>query len=259
MYRVLYSVIAIAAVLAADKLTFDQRVEIVRGMNAELAVAKVMLPRSKKPLEFHTNGQWDKEKWGEAAKTMGPAARPGDQVQITKVDIEGDRIVFQLNGGAKSKRRWYENVEVGMGSRTTPVSRGGDPAPGGTSVALVFEKTTPPVEAAEIKKLLSPLMNFERRTATEQLVDTLPPEVQAAVKEKRAIEGMDRDQVILALGKPRTKIRETKEGLETEDWIYGLPPGKVTFVTFADGKVIRVRDSFAGLGGSTAPTLKPQL
>ena len=259
MYRVLYSVIAIAAVLAADKLTFDQRVEIVRGMNAELAVAKVMLPRSKKPLEFHTNGQWDKEKWGEAAKTMGPAARPGDQVQITKVDIEGDRIVFQLNGGAKSKRRWYENVEVGMGSRTTPVSRGGDPAPGGTSVALVFEKTTPPVEAAEIKKLLSPLMNFERRTATEQLVDTLPPEVQAAVKEKRAIEGMDRDQVILALGKPRTKIRETKEGLETEDWIYGLPPGKVTFVTFADGKVIRVRDSYAGLGGSTAPTLKPQL
>jgi hypothetical protein len=257
--RILLSMAAIPAVLTADKLTFDQRVEIVRGMNAELAVAKIMLPRSKKPLEFRSTGQWDKAKWDEAAKTMGPAARAGDQVQITKVQIEDDRIVFELNGGAKSKRRWYENVEVGMGTRTTPINRGGDPAPGGTSVALVFEKKTPPVDAAEIKKLLSPLMNFERRTATEQFVDTLPPEIQAAVKEKRPIEGMDRDQVIMAVGKPRTKVRETKEGVDTEDWIYGLPPGKVTFVTFADGKVVRVRDTYAGLGGSTAPALKPQL
>jgi hypothetical protein len=70
---------------------------------------------------------------------------------------------------------------------------------------------------------------------------------------------MDRDQVIMAVGKPRTKVRETKEGVDTEDWIYGLPPGKVTFVTFADGKVVRVRDTYAGLGGSTAPALKPQL
>ena len=259
MYRALVLLLIIPAVLCADKLTDDQRIEIIRGMNAELAVAKIMLPRSKKPLEFQSTGQWDKATWDEAAKTLGPAARPGDQVQITKVNIGDDRIVFELNGGAKSKRRWYENVEVGMGSRTTPVSRGGEPAPGGTTIALVFDKKTPPLEAAEIKKLLTPLMNFERRTATEQLVDTLPPEVQAAVKEKRAIEGMDRDQVILAIGKPRTKVRETKEGVDTEDWIYGLPPGKVTFVTFADGKVIRVRDTYAGLGGSTAPVLKPQL
>ena len=260
MYRARILVLAVLpAMLTADKLTFDQRVEIVRGMNAELAVAKVMLPRSKKPLEFQSTGQWDKAKWDEAAKTLGPAARAGDQVQITKVDIEDDRIVFQLNGGTKSKRRWYENVEVGMGSRTTPISQGGAPAPGGTTIALVFDKKTPPLEAAEIKKLLTPLMNFERRTATEQVIDTLPPEIQTAVKEKRAIEGMDRDQVIMAIGKPRTKVREAKEGVDTEDWIYGLPPGKVTFVTFTDGKVVRVRDTYAGLGGSTAPALKPQL
>jgi hypothetical protein len=60
--RILLSMAAIPAVLTADKLTFDQRVEIVRGMNAELAVAKIMLPRSKKPLEFRSTGQWDKAK-----------------------------------------------------------------------------------------------------------------------------------------------------------------------------------------------------
>mgnify|MGYP000434847126 CR=1 FL=1 len=110
---------------------------------------------------------------------------------------------------------------------------------------------------ADIKKMLAPVLDFEKRSATEQYVEQLPPEVQAAVKEKRVIEGMDRDQVLMAVGKPRTKIRETKDGTETEDWIYGLPPGKVSFVTFANGKVTRVKDSYAGLGGETLPQQKP--
>jgi hypothetical protein len=68
---------------------------------------------------------------------------------------------------------------------------------------------------------------------------------------------MTRDQVRMAMGMPRDKLRETKDGLDTEDWIYGLPPGKITFVTFANSKVIQVKDSFAGLGGATAPPLRP--
>ena len=262
MYRtgMILGVALLCSVVRGEKLTFEQRVEIVRGMNAEFATARIYLPRSKKALEFNADGQYDKARWDEAGKTFGPAARAGDLVQITKVDIEDDRIVFEINGGMKGKRRWYENVQVGVGNSTRPISQGNNtPAPGGTTIALLFGKDTPALEAAEIKKLLTPLMNFERQTATQQLIDTLPPEIQAAVKEKRAIEGMDRDQVIMAVGKPRTKVREAKEGLETEDWIYGLPPGKVTFVTFSNGKVIQVRDAYAGLGGSTVPSLKPQI
>ena len=139
-------------------------------------------------------------------------------------------------------------------TRTTPInSQQNTAAPGGTSIAVVFDKQVPALQAAELKKMLAPILDFEKRTATEQVVETLPPGVQAAVKEKRAIEGMDRDQVILAIGKPRTKVRETKEGVDEEDWIYGQPPGKVTFVTFANGKVSRVKETYAGLGGSTAP------
>lgn len=250
----------LAASLSAEKLTFDQRVEIVRGLTAEFATAKQLLPRSKKPLEFKTTGEYDKEKWEEAAKTLGPAARVGEQVQITKVEIDGDKLVLELNGGLKSGRKWYDRVQVGMGRSTAPVSSGANRvATAGTTIALVFEKDIPPLDAAEYKKLLAPLLNFERQTATEQLVDTLPPEIKAAVLEKRAVEGMDRDQVVLAIGKPRTKVRESKEGLDTEDWIYGQPPGKVTFVTFANGKVVKVKDAYAGLGGSTVPALKPQI
>jgi hypothetical protein len=122
-------------------------------------------------------------------------------------------------------------------------------------MAINFGKPVPAMSAAEIKKLLAPVLDFEKRSATEQVTESLPPEMQLAVKEKRAIEGMDRDQVILAMGRPRTKSRETKEGVDYEDWIYGLPPGKVTFVTFSGSKVVKVKETYAGLGGQTAPPL----
>jgi hypothetical protein len=249
----------VAVSLSAEKLTDEQRIEILRGMTAEFATVKTYLPRSKKALEFHSTGQYDRATWQETGKELGPAARVGDLVQITKVNIEGDKIVFEINGGFKGGRKWYENVQVGMGTTTRPIGSGNSAAPGGTSIALLFDKSTPAIPPAEIKKLLAPILDFEKRTATESAIEMLPPEIKEAVKENRAVEGMNRDQVVMALGKPRSKVRETKDGIDEEDWIYGLPPGKVTFVTFANGKVIRVKEAYAGLGGSTVPTIKPPL
>ena len=48
-------------VLRADKLSFDERVEITRGLMAEYAKSKVTLPRAKKPLVFQSDGQYNKE------------------------------------------------------------------------------------------------------------------------------------------------------------------------------------------------------
>lgn len=249
-----------SSLFAADKLSPEDRIGLIRGLTAEYATAKIYIPRSKKALEYKSTGQYEKETWTDRGKEFGPAARVGDLVQITKVEIDDDKITLEINGGMKGKRKWYERIEVGMGNRTTPINQGQNTAaPGGTTIAVLFEKEIPTLEAADVKKMLTPILDFEKRTATEQIIDTLPPEVAQAVKEQRAIEGMDRDQVIMAIGKPRTKVRETKDGLDTEDWIYGHPPGKVTFVTFANGKVVRVKDTYAGLGGQTAPPLKPTL
>jgi hypothetical protein len=66
------------------------------------------------------------------------------------------------------------------------------------------------------------------------------------------MEGMDREQVLLAAGHPAHKSRETKEGLEVEDWVYGTPPGKIVFVTFNGNKVIKVKEAYAGLGKEAA-------
>jgi len=180
-------------------------------------------------------------------------------VKVTKVDVDSDKIVLQINGGLNTKGKWWERVQGGVGgsSSTIPISKESTRS-AGTTLALVFPGNVPPLKAVEVKKILKPVLDFEKRSSSEDYFASLPPEVQAAIKAKRAAVGMDREQVKMAMGQPRDRIRETKEGLETEDWIYGYPPGKITFVTFANGKVIKVYDTYAGLGGSTAPQPKPQ-
>src|SRR5258708_28839122 len=134
------------------KLTEDDRIEILRGMMDEFATVKSSLPRSPKPLPFESTGAWDKQKWAEAAQKFGPAARVGDLVQITKVTIEGDKILFEINGGMKGKGHWYDNVQVGMGGATQPIStQQNSNAPSGTNLALLFNAPLTAMKSADIK------------------------------------------------------------------------------------------------------------
>ena len=114
------------------------------------------------------------------------------------------------------------------------------------------------IGADKIKEYLKPILDFEQRTVTEQYIESLPEPIQAAIEENRAVEDMEHDAVLLALGKPDRKVRETRDGVEIEDWIYGIPPGKIVFVTFQGNKVVQVRERYAGLGGSVAETVQPQ-
>jgi hypothetical protein len=243
-----------SALVAEDKLGFDDRIEIVRGLTAEYATLKAYLPKSKKPLVFDSNGTYDLKQWEQIGKESGPAARTGDQIQITKVTLERDKILFEINGGIKSGRKWYDRIEVGMGNSTGPIGQSGTPT-SGTYLEIQFHKPLTPMKSADIKKILAPLFDFEKHSATELYVDNLPPEIQQAIKEKRAKEGMDKEQVLLAMGRPVNKSRETKDGLELEDWIYGKSPGRITFVTFNGNKVIKVKEAYAGLGAEAAAPL----
>jgi hypothetical protein len=248
--------------LLADekKALLDQKIELLRGLDAEFATIKVPLPRSRKPLDFDSSGVWDKHKWDQAGKQLGPAGRVGDLVQITGVQIEKDAVILEINHGMKSQTRWYDRIEVGMGRTTRPVNqRGYTPAPSGTSIAVRFKGTIGQVSSAGIKKILAPVLDFEKHSATEQYFDTLPPEIKQAIQEKKPVEGMDREQVLLALGRPLRKSRESRDGVDYEDWIFGEPPGRVTFVTFAGAKVVKVKESYAGLGGSIAESPKPPI
>ncbi len=255
--------IALAVVLSvplvqAGKLTFDERVELTRGLMAEYATVKKFLPRSKKPLPYGGDGTYDTKKWEEIGREYGPAARVGDLVQVTKVEVEEEKITLQINNGFRKGPKWYERVEVGMGGGTRPIGNTNSNAPAGTSIEITFHKSVGGLKATEVKKLLAPVLDFEKRSATELYAENLPPEVQKAIKDKRVLEGMDREQVMLALGRPNHKSRETKDGLEVEDWVFGQPPGKITFVTFNGNKVIKVKEAYAGLGSEAAEQKVPR-
>lgn len=250
--RVVVVALAAVASLSADqkKLTMDQRAEIIRALSAEYATVKSPLPRSKKPLDFNADGTWDKQQWIDAGKQFGPAARVGDTIQITHIEIERDSILFEINHGNK-RGGSRDNSQVGV----MPIP-GNSPtnAPGGTTIALRFNDSIGEITSAEIKKILAPVLDFDKHSATEEYSQTLSPETRKAIIDKKPVAGMDRDEVIMAIGKPLHKTRETKDGVEYEDWIYGTPPGRVTFVTFAGAKVVKVKETYAGLGGSIAET-----
>jgi len=250
--------ILLPSVSMANKLTFEDRIELTRGLSSEYATVKVLLPRSRKPLEFESTGAWDKKQWEEIAKQTGPAARTGDLVQITRISIDDDKLVLEINGGLKRAGRWYDHVQIGIGGGTAPVSKGDSNATSGTYIAVMFHKPLEPIKAAEVKKMLAPILDFEKHSAADLYVDTLTPEMKKAIQDKRAEVGMNREQVLLAMGRPAHKSRETKDGVEQEDWVFGTPPGKITFVTFGGEKVIKVKEEYAGLGTEVADQPVPR-
>ncbi len=232
-------------------LTTRQRQEIVRSITAEYGTAKVLIPRSKKPLDIVLGKEIDAETWGAALDKFGPAARLGDLMQVTKVEFKGARLVFELNHGLKGGRKWWHRVQIGGGARRgTTLGQGqATHAPGGTQIALVFDKEVPVKDAEEFLKMLKPILDFDQRSADELYMDTIDPKFREAIEKEEAIDGMDRDMVLLAKGRPDRKVRDFKEDIETEDWIYGKPPGDIVFVTFEDGEVIGVKHAHATLGG----------
>ena len=241
------------------KLSQDQRIELVRGLASEYATAKIILPNSRKALPFEENGTWDKKIWEDAVRKDGPAARAGDIIQITKVEVADDAITLQVNNGLKKQGSWKDRVQVSVGG-VTPAQRqpqGSNQPHAGTAIVIKFKDSIGDITSAQLKKILAPVLDFEKHSVSENYIETLPPETQQAIKEKKAIEGMDQDAVILALGRPLRKTRETKDDVEQETWQYGEPPGRVTFVTFAGPKVIRVRDTYAQMGGSVATIPSP--
>lgn len=244
---------------APEKLTLEDRVELTRGLMAEYATVKVLLPRSKKPLAFNSDGTYDKKQWAEIARVSGPAARYGDQVQITKLTLEQDRIVLEINHGMKGGSHWYQNVQIGMGGAPTPVAQGNSTVATGTNIAILFHKPLEPIKSDEVKKLLAPIFDFSGRSATQLYADTLPPETKKAITEKRVMVGMTHEQVLLAVGQPQHKERETDaDGAELESWVFGTPPGKIVFVTFNGDKVVKVKEDYAGLGTEVASPKSPR-
>ena len=246
---------ASARPLCAADLKPRTRMEIMRGLVAEYATVKTPLPSGEKGLFLKADGEIDQDNLRKEITKEGTALPPNVLVQITDIAFRDKEIAFEINGGGRKKTKWYEHVEVGTGYGTTPIARRDGRAPTGSTVTLVFPKKLQDMTVAEIKGYLLPVLDFTPVTPMQALTAPVPPEFQRAIEEKRAAEGMDRDMVIAALGQPDRKVRETTDGIEQEDWIYGTPPLRTVFVRFEGEVVVSVEEYSGGVTGASQPAV----
>ncbi|MFQ5695398.1 MAG: hypothetical protein ACE5HB_05365 [Terriglobia bacterium] len=258
----LFSLFCVCAAQAADKqsgqtLTSQNRLAIVRELAHEYAVAKQPLPRSKKVEESLTvdaQGQVDEDGLRQALVNRGFAVRPGELLQITGLEFKGNFILFEINGGGPKKRKWWQRITIGAGTVGSgpriEQERPPPPPPTaeeqarsqiGTWILLKFPHRVPDITPDELKEILAGVLDFTQRSAAQQWIETVPEEFREAIKENRPMVGMTREMVRVAMGRPNKKVRETREGVEYEDWIYGNPPF-VTFVVFVGDDVVEIKE-----------------
>jgi hypothetical protein len=230
------------------------KLDLIRYVSGEFAKATRNLPAGKEGFLLYVDKPLSPELLERAVATHGAAVHIGDRAQITKLEFRDHAIVVDVNGGGRGKKRWRDHIQIGMGgtiptartTTTTPDQENGPPGMQlgmGSTIFLEFTKTVPDLTPDELKRLLSPFLDFaKQRSASVQWVDTLPPETKKAIQERRPTVGMDREEVVAAIGKPEHKVRERdSEGNEIEDWIYGQPPSKTVFVRFMGDRVTSIR------------------
>jgi hypothetical protein len=229
----------------------SSKLELIRYVSGEFAKATKSLPAGKEGLIVHVGKPIESELLERALATHGAAVNNGDKVQITKLDFRDHEIIVDLNGGGRGKKRLRDRFHIELGGiptmqTTTEQQETGPPGlqPGmGSTLYLDFNKPVPDLSPNDLKQLLSPFLDFSKeRSASLQWVDTLPPEMKKAIQERRPVIGMDREEVVAAIGKPDHKVRERdREGNDIEDWIYGQPPSKTVFVRFSGDHVTNIR------------------
>jgi hypothetical protein len=229
-----------------QRMTSDTRFAVIRGLQSERVYVRRPFPMGKKGLTLKaSSGQVtpDGPELLGLVTQQGAAARPGDRVQITNVELKGDRIIFEINGGPRKKKKWWQHITIqGMGGSAPLDQSTGSPAnPRGSVVTMVFEGYVPEMTVERVKELLAPVFDFSAHTATQAYMDSLPPKVREAIKNHEALVGMNQEMVRMAKGRPPRKIREREGTQDYEEWIYGDPPQDVEFVRFVGDEVVQVK------------------
>ena len=225
-------------------ITEESRINIIRTLGSEFIALKVPLPINKSGLTVNSKGEFDWKRNEEESVRAGQFIAPGITVQITNVTFTDREVLFEINGGGrKKKKRFLERIQVGGGGGGRPLANPSVQAPPqGSYVTIKYDQAVPELTPDQIKEILSPVLDFSKKSATKSFIESIPDEFKEAVKNKQAVVGMDKDLVLATLGRPIRKVRERKGEEETEDWIYGERPHKIIFVTFLQGKVISVKE-----------------
>ena len=219
---------------------------LTRYVGGEFAKAIQPIPGGKKGFKYPVGKPLDPQSLRDAVRLWGTAANAGDTVQITKLEFRPSAIRVEINGGAKKHFHLRDHLQggIGMGNAQVAPPQTSHPNEGiGGLLILEYGRAVPDMSPDDLKNDLALMLDFSKeRSAAVNWTDTLPKQYQEAIKDHRAVVGMDHEMVLAAMGRPDKKVRERDpDGNETEDWIYGVPPAPTTFVTFIGDTVIRVK------------------
>jgi hypothetical protein len=236
-----------AALLGSDPrsplphMSKQTRMDLIGAFNAELVYIRSPFPMGKKGLTLKDGVI---SPGGDELRQMiamwGPSVKPGDQARISEIEIRGNRIHFEINGGPVKKLKWYQHITVGTGTTDVPIAGSPQDNPRGSYVDLVFDRYIPDLNPRQLKTLLAPVFDFDSKSALQAYLETVPPNVKEAIQAHRVLVGMDREMVIYSKGRAAQKVREKDGETEYEEWIYGQPPQDVDFVRLVGDEVVRV-------------------
>jgi len=231
--------LSVSASLAAQA-SKDAKYKILGTVLAQQAEARVPMPFGKDGFELSDAGVVDK-KLDQLIKKNGQAVEPGRMVTISDISFSDDKIEIELDGGGKNKRDWYNNIEVGMGGATTPIDKKDETKAKGSKIVLKFAKKVPAeIKPELLRELLGPVLDFTTHSSVQSAIDNLPPEYQEAVKAREVRIGMDRDTVIMALGRPDNRFTDDDDhGVHQESWLYRGRGTKALFIWFQNDVVIK--------------------
>jgi hypothetical protein len=244
----LFAVLAASSFLYAGNspepahMSKQTRMDLIRAFNAELVYIRTPFPMGKKGLSVK-NGVVSpgEQELHQMIAMWGPSVKPGDRARISEIEIKGDKIHFEINGGPVKRQKWYQHISVGAGGNDVPIAAGNpQDNPRGSYVDLIFDKYVPDLNPQQLKNLLAPVFDFDSKSALQAYLETVPPNVKAAVEAHRVLVGMNREMVIYSKGRAGQKTREKDGEIEYEEWIYGQPPQDVDFVRLVGDEVIRV-------------------
>ncbi|MHB8735910.1 MAG: hypothetical protein ACYC6M_11480 [Terriglobales bacterium] len=240
--------------------TDDEKLMLIRGVVAEIGLARLPFPRGTKPIELNAPDGRILNLAYLQQETINrlPAVPLGGRVIITALKFRADKLILDVNGGLGDKKKWYEHIEVGLGNRTAPLTSAGQRAVG-AQIVLRFPGGIPALTTAEIKRYLAPLIDWNLKKAAEIRASTLPAPLRSAIQEHHVLVGMDTDMVIAARGRADGKVRERdpQTGDDYEDWVYGKPPAATEFVRIEGDRVIQITD-FSADGAKSVRT-KPEV
>lgn len=234
--------------LSSQPLLQRTKLQLVRVLEAEQGFAMRPLPKGSKGMMLVANGAAtpNGSDYAKSLEHNGIALQAADRAVITDVKFLGDKIVFELNDGPDQKHRILRHISVGAGGVMVPLARDNGQEPVGVRITLQFEKFVPEVTGTQVMELLAPLVDFKLKSPAQAYVDTLPPQLKAAILAHHVLVGMNQEMVKYALGAPESKSREREGDMPFEEWIYGEPPKDVEFVRFNGNRVIRVEECKIG-------------